>query len=278
MADINSAENPGQYAEQLRQEIHDRVRERMARRCHRGSGRGGLFAGVVLILFGILFLLQNLGVPYFDRAWQFWPVILIVFGLGRMARGWGLGRRLWSGAIVAAGVVFLLHNFHLIHGDVWNFLWPLALICLGLGMLVGTIGRRRHWANLQTPAATGRISEAAAPASPNVLNETAILGGIRRRIESKEFEGGQATAIGGGIELDLTHAATNKEEIVIEATAIFGGIDIRVPEHWAVSARGSAILGGFDDQTRDARSTDVPPQTRLVILGNAVFGGVTIKN
>jgi len=101
---------------------------------------------------------------------------------------------------------------------------------------------------------------------------------VRRRIESQEFEGGQATAICGGIELDLSKAATRKEEIVIEATAIFGGIDIRVPEHWAVSARGSAILGGFDDQTRDARSTDVPPQTRLVILGNAVFGGVTIKN
>ena len=139
-------------------------------------------------------------------------------------------------------------------------------------MLVGT------WETRQAPPIAGHSSAVSGRISVNVLDETAIFGGVRRRIESQEFEGGQATAICGGIELDLSKAATRKEEIVIEATAIFGGIDIRVPEHWAVSARGSAILGGFDDQTRDARSTDVPPQTRLVILGNAVFGGVTIKN
>jgi predicted membrane protein len=285
MADINSAENPEQYAERLRQEIHSRFRERMDGRCRRRSGRFGLFAGVFFIVFGILFLLQNLGVPYFDRVWDFWPVILIVLGLGRIARGWGFGGRLLGGALIgggaliAAGTVFLLHNFHLIHGNVWNFLWPVILICVGLGMLVGTIQRRRYWETRQAaPTAGGPISAASGRSSVNVLDETAIFGGVRRRIESQEFEGGQATAICGGIELDLSKAATKKDEIVIEATAIFGGIDLRVPENWSVSARGTAILGGFEDKTMDARSGDVPPQTRLIIGGNAIFGGVTVKN
>jgi predicted membrane protein len=278
MADIHPAENPGQYAEHLRQEIHDRIHERMDWRCRRRSGRFGLFAGAFLILFGILFLLQNLGVPHFGRVWQFWPVILIVLGLGRIVRGWGFRGRLFGAALVAAGTVFLLHNFQLIHGHVWNFLWPVILICAGLGMLARSAERRRRWANRTTPAAAGRMPSAANPASINVLDETAILGGIRRRIESQEFEGGQATAICGGIELDLSKAATKKDEIVIDVTAIFGGIDMRVPESWAVSARGGAIFGGFEDKTMDTRSGDVPTQTRLVIVGNAIFGGVTIKN
>jgi hypothetical protein len=101
MADTNSAENPEQYADQFRQEIHNRFRQRMDGRCRHRSGRFGIFAGVLLIVFGILFLLQNLGVPYFDRVWDFWPVILIVLGLGRIARGWGFGGRLLGGALIA---------------------------------------------------------------------------------------------------------------------------------------------------------------------------------
>ena len=304
MADFNSGENPGQYADHLRQEIHERVRRKMERRWRHRSGRGGLFGGLLLIGFGVLFLLQNLGFVYFDRVWDFWPVILIVVGLGRLARGWGFGGRLWSLALIAIGVVFLLRNFHFIHGDVWRFLWPLILIFIGLGMLAGNMKYRQHWAHWaaqgtggpfpraggpgagttearpQTPGPGSPKGDSGSPAagsSVNVLNETAIFGGIRRRIESQEFEGGSAMAFCGGIELDLTKAASTKPEIVIEATAIFGGIDMRVPENWTVVAQGSAILGGYDDQTIGTHR-DVPSQTRLVMHGSAIFGGVTIKN
>jgi len=43
-----------------------------------------IFWGIVLLVFGVLFLLGNLGIMYFD-FWGFigdwWPVILIVVGL-----------------------------------------------------------------------------------------------------------------------------------------------------------------------------------------------------
>jgi fumarate reductase subunit C len=43
-----------------------------------------VFWGIILLLFGVLFLLDNLDLMYFD-FWDFignwWPVILIVVGL-----------------------------------------------------------------------------------------------------------------------------------------------------------------------------------------------------
>ena len=66
------------------------------------------------------------------------------------------------------------------------------------------------------------------------------------------------------------------DEVVIEASALFGGIDIQVPENWNVVVEGHGIFGGYDDKTFHTAPEDASP--RVVIAGNAVFGGVVIKN
>ncbi len=109
------------------------------------------------------------------------------------------------------------------------------------------------------------------------MHEWAIFGGAKRRVETQDFEGGEALAIFGGVELDLHKAATKKDEIVIEANAMFGGIDMRVPDNWTVTVRGAGIFGGYEDKT-DSRSGEVGKQPHLVITGYAVFGGVSVKN
>jgi hypothetical protein len=40
--------------------------------------------GVILILLGIFFLLTNFGYVHWEQLWKFWPVILIVAGLGML--------------------------------------------------------------------------------------------------------------------------------------------------------------------------------------------------
>jgi hypothetical protein len=58
---------------------------------------------------------------------------------------------------------------------------------------------------------------------------------------------------------------------------MFGGIDIRVPETWAVTVRGTGVFGGYEDKTIEPRPTD-PKPPHLIITGVALFGGVTVKN
>jgi hypothetical protein len=46
-----------------------------------------LLWGIILIVVGALFLLQQFNVDIFDQVWRFWPVILIVWGANKLWLG-----------------------------------------------------------------------------------------------------------------------------------------------------------------------------------------------
>jgi hypothetical protein len=259
-------------------EHRERWRQRWeARRHHRRGGR--FFFGGLIICIGVLFLLQNLGVLYVDQIWQYWPVILIVLGLSRLSMARSMGGRIWFGMVTVLGTALLLHNLGYIRGSAWNLTWPILIIGLGFSMLMRGIGRDHFWAPGSFRQGSGPSNPApSSGSSANTLDEWAIFGGSRRRIDSQEFEGGEAVAVFGGVELDLRRAATKKDEVLIEANAVFGGIDIRAPEYWKVVVRGAGIFGGYEDKTLDTRSGENGKRPTLVITGYAVFGGVTVQN
>ena len=111
----------------------------------------------------------------------------------------------------------------------------------------------------------------------NSFKEEHIFSGAKRRLDTQEFEGGEALVIFGGMEIDLRKAATKRDQVFIEANAIFGGIEIRVPENWRVIVRGTGVFGGFGDDTLQPMSGDVK-HPQLIITGAAIFGGVNCKN
>ena len=43
---------------------------------------------------------------------------------------------------VAFGVLLLLSEMGIIYGSVWNYLWPIALIALGIDFIVGERKKR----------------------------------------------------------------------------------------------------------------------------------------
>ena len=252
----------------------------------RGSG---LVGGIILAGIGVLLLLQNLGIPMFDDLERFWPVILIIVGITHAARSWGMGGRVWGGLVFGVGVIFLLSNFNVIHGDLWRFVWPGVLILVGLGMLAKNLDRNAGVG--QGPSGVGAagtrmtdqlrermMGTSATAGSLDHLNEWAFFSGVRRRIDSQNFQGGDAFAMFGGVEIDMRKAASTQPQILIEANAMFGGVELRVPENWNVTVRGSGIFGGYEDKTMDARVAVDATQPHLIVNGFAIFGGVTIQN
>lgn len=264
------------------------VRERWRR--SRYHGHGGVIGGVILAGIGVLLLLQNLNIPGFDDLGRYWPVILIVVGIAQASRSMGMGGKVWGGAVFLVGVVFLLQNFGIIQHDVWRFLWPGILILVGLGMLARAIDRQSYGGTGAAAADAKKMGDnirdriisdwggKGTTSSVDHMNEWAVFSGVRRRIESQDFQGGEAFAMFGGVEIDLRRAASKRDEILVEVNAIFGGVELRVPETWNVTVRGAGIFGGYEDKTLDSRAAPDAKQPHLVVNGFAVFGGVTIQN
>ncbi len=307
-----SDQHSDDLGERIRQNVNAEIRARMDARRARFEAKmerrrlkwqarsyryqnpfGGLLIGAVLAGIGVLLLLQNLGVLYIDDLWQYWPVILIVVGGSRLVSAWDTGGRIFGGMLLFIGAVFLLHNLGLLRGNVLAYFWPVMLIAIGLALLVRALEGNRAWDLWHDPSARGggaagtgtpgtSAAGAAGAARPSTIDfrngfkEDHIFSGAKRRIETQEFEGGEALAVFGGIELDLRKADTKRPQVFIDANAIFGGIEIRVPEHWRITVRGTGIFGGFADETAQPPGGD-PNRPELIVTGAAVFGGVSVK-
>jgi predicted membrane protein len=230
-----------------------------------GRGRGGIVTGVILILIGLAFLLDHLGIISISSLWRFWPLLLVVAGAVNFASQ----RRAWGLLLMLAGVVLQLNELGITHFG-WAAFWPMMLIALGLSIMWGSF----QWGSKP-------VASASATGDPRTtLNEAVVFGGLERRMTSQDFQGGDITAIFGGVELDLTEANMQANEATLAITAIFGGVEVRVPPTWQVAFRGAPIFGGVEDKTRTARVDDpanLNPKT-LVITGAVIFGGLEIKN
>ncbi|WAP60940.1 DUF1707 domain-containing protein [Streptomyces sp. S465] len=129
------------------------------------------------------------------------------------------------------------------------------------------------------PAAPPVRGAASAPAErprtlPQSENLMAIFGGSVRKGRWRVRPRTNALAVFGGVEIDLTEAVFEQQEIVIHVVAVFGGVEIKVPENVSLRSSGSGVFGGFDVKTYEAQDPDAPV---IHVTGFAVFGGVEAK-
>ena len=265
------------WREERRRRREERRQWRMARFAPGGfpmeHGPGfRVVIGSIVLLLGILFLLENLGIVYVERVWQFWPVVFIGMGIARVFDGRGWHSRVGGGTMAAVSLVFLANSLGYLPWNIWGLLWPVLLIFWGIVILLRGFGAQVPWSG---PSA---FIHDVSTNSDDVLKAVAIFGGIERRVQSQNFQGGEASAVFGGVEIDLRGAATTRDEIEIEANAIFGGVELTVPDTWDVIVRGAGVLGGYEDKTHRAPTPDGVKRPRLVIKGGAVFGGVSVKS
>ena len=277
--------------------------------------RGGphLFIGLLFVGWGVLQLLDTLGLMEFRDSFRiYWPVVLVAWGGWNLLTGHVVERLFGVGLIVLGGI--LLGNRLYGWGVNLFALWPLLLIALGLRIILGG-GRHRRWQHQHLrdrhrrrfearyggpvtfeATATEVRGDAPGPAAATAddstatqsqgtgawtddtsatIREFAFLGGVERRNTSQAFRGGEATAFLGGIELDLRECRMTDPEARIEVFACMGGISMRIPRDWTVQSEVAAILGGFHDQSTPP--SDGNPR-RLIISGQAVMGGIEVTN
>lgn len=218
-----------------------------------------LMFGLVILLLGVVFALDNLDIVAARRFLDYWPVGLILIGAAKLQEvRSGHGGPVGGILFITAGAWLLLDNLDLIDVSLFAF-WPVLLIIAG-GVIVAQ-GLRRPRTALATR-------------DDQTLNAIAVMSGVKRGSNASTFRGGELAAFMGGCEIDLRQAAIHGEA-VIDVFAMWGGIEIRVPENWTVIGRVLPLMGGFEDATR-------PPKDatghRLIVRGVVLMGGVEVKN
>lgn len=230
---------------------------------HHRNYRGQIFWGLVLVILGVLFLLdqmERLDFGYIIST--YWPVILIVIGLSILIEN--RFRRAGAGLFfIVFGVFFLLAELDVLKYSAWSYIWPSLIIIAGLWLILKS--------GLRYP-----MSHKFPEIRENDMDITTVFSGMKRRVESQKFRGGKAIAIFGGIEIDFTPAALDENKATIELTAIFGGITIRVPREWKVIVDATPILGAIEDKHHGLLEAEA--KATLYVKGTAIFGGIDIKD
>jgi len=265
----------------------EQKRERWERRMERRRARvhspmHHLATGLVLVAIGAIFLLGNMGYLDVRQVFVYWPLILIFFGVVRIVESRDNYSHSAGMFWIAIGLLFLLGSLGVIRIALRD-LWPVLLIGVGVLMLWRAILVSRERARLRSPD-SGQPAASTASAQPDpsqaqsssILSASAILGGVERRINSQDFQGGDVTTVLGGCTIDLRGASiVPPRQPVLHVFTLFGGVEIRVPPDWTVVSELEVILGGFDDRKSD------PPKDeskRFIIRGTVLMGGVEIRN
>jgi predicted membrane protein len=232
----------------------------------RTSASSQVVIGLLVVAFGVLFLLDNLNIIYLRHVIFFWPLAFVASGMVALFSDGPRSGRITGIVLIAIGLAMTMNRLGYYYIS-WRTVWPLAMIGLGGLILYRTMGGGRV-VHIKTDPYTKDDAK-----SGNVVDITAILGGFERRVSTQDFRGGEITAIMGGCSLDLREAML-VNEAVINVSAIWGGITIKVPPDWTVILQGTPVMGGFTEKT--ARPPD--NRKRLVVSGYAIMGGVEVRN
>ncbi|OOQ60090.1 LiaF transmembrane domain-containing protein [Mucilaginibacter pedocola] len=263
---------------------------------------GKAMAGAILLVIGGFFLLKQLGVLFLPDRVDLWPLWLVCGGLWMGSKS-NFQKSNWV-ILTGLGAIFLItENIN----DADGFVWPIALIALGFWIIMrkkktteqfgepdfwdkkyqagaysaekplADFGDAAYNPSAGVPPTDSNTTGTTPPLShDDIIDATAIFGGVNKSIFSKNFRGGDITNIFGGTELDFTHADINQRAI-IDVTQVFGGTKIIVPSNWQVIVDMTAIFAGTDDKRMKSIQTAKSDKV-LIIKGVSLFAGLEIRS
>ena len=215
------------------------------------------WTGLVLVVLGLAFLLRNLNLLPLPSVFFSWKALLIMIGVV----GISLGIREGFVPLMIGALFIFIYDILGLHYFSFRELWPLGLVLAGIVLLL-----RHRKSNLTTDANSPEI------------DGMAIFSSLEKKVTSQVFTGGKATAIFGGIDIDMRPATLSATSNIIDLLTLFGGSSFKVPLDWTVNvSQLTVVFGSFEDHRMiDKYQTD--PHKVLHIKGLILFGGGEITN
>ncbi|MBO9570699.1 MAG: hypothetical protein J7497_00585 [Chitinophagaceae bacterium] len=264
--------------------------------------RGNIWMGCLFLLVGAVLLMRQAGYPF--PHWLFsWQVTLITVGIFV-----GIKNRFRD----FSWLIMILIGFVFLSDLVWpgmelrRYTAPIILLILGVFFLFAPKGHGHCGGRFRDRRFRDRMrarreeflrerdrfhsanpgeSNASTPAPTDVadtdntvetdLDIVSIFGGVKKKVLSKQFRGGEIVCVFGGAQINLSNADFNSP-IEMELVQIFGGTKLVVPANWEIRSEIAAIFGGVDDK-RPQPPNAVPEKT-LILKGTLIFGGVEVNS
>ena len=269
---------------------------------------GSIAFGVIILGIGLILLFRKFGLYIPDWVLT-WPMILIAVGTYTLISQ--QFKSFFGSVVLFIGVYFLLKREFDLDLGLDQFIWPVGLIALGIYLILHKKQEnkaleevRKNWESSRKKKAeatnTEKIESAevvddATPSqkeptkAPDLgfvratgtafmdrINESVIFSGVNRKLMTKDFQGGKATVIFGGLDLDLTQVDFTGI-VTLDLEVGFGGVKLLVPPHWDVRTEVSNIAAGLEDK-RMFREGGVDTNKVLILKGTLLFSGLEIKS
>jgi hypothetical protein len=242
-----------------------------------------LFLGLLLVAFGIVFLLDAFDLVQAHEVLRtMWPTAILVWGVWRLffCR---TGDRFIGLLAVATGGVLLGNELLGWDVHIWQLIWPTLLIGFGLRILLR--GRRRDLPPPPSAPPGGSVPPDAEPQADagatvtgdasSYIDEFAIMGHAARTSASQAFHGGHLNAVMGALEIDLSQCRMSGDEIRVDVLLVMGSIEFRIPREWTVDSRVALVMASLEDGSEPPVAG---PSKRFVLEGTAFMGSIEVSN
>lgn len=122
-------------------------------------------------------------------------------------------------------------------------------------------------------SAPSRPGPGAIPAEADA-SVVAVFSSAMRRGRWRAGRRLHAYAVFGSVEIDLSEAVFEYQQVVIKAVSVFGDVQIRVPENVSLRGTGGGVLGNFEVSPLDSADPEAPV---VYVDGWAVLGNVEAR-
>lgn len=241
---------------------------------NRSALGGRFFFGALVVMVGILFLLNSTGVADLDWLLNWWPSLIILYGVWRLVAN-RFRRLFWPIVLIVIGAFLQLGQLGF---DIsWDRYWPVALIAVGILILGGGLRRRsRRRRHSTTGPNSSTIIDVDVSTSQDADDDTlhAVVGS-QDRVISGDFQSGSINVVMGSGTLDMRNARIVDRPATLEVSVVIGEVKIRVPADWNVRIVNSIQVGEAEDIRARQNNDDNPD---LIVKGSLKMGGLQITD
>ncbi len=248
-----------------------------------------LVLGGIIVAIGVLLLLGNLG--WVDARWlvrALWPLTLVVAGVAMLRDSRQRRGNPWPWVLICGGVWLFADNMDWVAFNFWDLLVPAVLVFIGTRLIYrsgpNSRGHKSSSESTERPPSSEAFDSSPTSEnlrlprkdkSPEFIRSMAFMSYVDLHPVMHPFNGGDLSAIMGGIKLDLRDTPMDGDEVILDVFTFWGGIEIFVPPDWTVSSKLTTLIGGFVD---NRRPTNVIPTKTLIIRGFNLMSGIELKN